>query len=397
MKTVGIICEYNPIHLGHVGHIKKTRKIVGEDSAIICVMSGNYVQRGDFAVFSKHVRAAAAVRSGADLVVELPTPYVLLSAEGFARAGVYILDNMGVCEYISFGSESGDLEKLKSAAELVASHEAEEEIKKWLGEGLSYAAALQKAADKAAEGEFSDIFRSPNNVLGIEYLKAINYYNSKLKPLTMTRTGGDHDSDEGYSASRLRKILMNGETPWDLMPEAAAKIYEKEILEGRGPVFMKDYEAPMLSRLRMIEDYSQIPNNSEGIDKRFLKYAMSEPTIEEILAKIKTKRYPMSRIRRMLMCACLGIKAEDSALPPSYIKLLAMNEVGAKLLKSAKENSKLPIITKPAEGKKLFGRAKNLFKTEVSATDFYSLALSSEKERRGGKEWVTSPVVIDLG
>ena len=397
MKTVGIICEYNPIHLGHVGHIEKTRKIVGEDSAIICVMSGNYVQRGDFAVFPKHVRAAAAVCSGADLVVELPTPYVLLSAEGFARAGVYILDNIGVCEYISFGSESGDLEKLKSAAELVASHEAEEEIKKWLGEGLSYAAALQKAADNAAEGEFSDIFRSPNNVLGIEYLKAINYYNSKLKPLTMTRTGGAHDSDEGYSASRLRKILLNGERPWDLMPEAAMKIYEKEIAEGRGPVFMKGYEAPMLSRLRMIEDYSQIPNNSEGIGKRFLKYAMSEPTIEAILGKIKTKRYPMSRLRRMLMCACLGIKAEDSAFPPPYIKLLAMNEVGAKLLKSAKENSKLPIITKPAEGKKLSGRAKDLFKIEVSATDFYSLALSSEKERRGGKEWVTSPVVIDLG
>ncbi|MCL2201559.1 MAG: nucleotidyltransferase family protein, partial [Oscillospiraceae bacterium] len=327
MIVAGIISEYNPFHLGHLGHFEKTRAALGGDCAIVCVMSGNYVQRGEPAIFGKHPRAEAAVRCGADLVIELPTPYALSSAEGFARGGVFLLNGLGVCDAISFGSEYGKLEPLAQGAKAVVSREADELILEWLGKGLSYAAARQKAAD-ALMGSGSEVFRSPNNLLGIEYLKALAKYNSKLTPVTVTRTGGEHDGDSGYSASRLRKILYEGGLPWDDMPGQASGIFKKEMQEGRGPVCIKGLEPAVLSRLRMIWDFSLLPGVSEGLDRRFAKFAAAEPTVEQVQEKIKTKRYAMSRIRRMIMCACLGITEQDSAAPPPYIRVLAMNETG---------------------------------------------------------------------
>ena len=150
-------------------------------------------------------------------------------------------------------------------------------------------------------------------------MKAIAGYGSPLKAITVKRTGGAHDGDAGFSASALRRKLILGEKPWADMPRAASEVYMQEISEGRGPVSMASYELALLSRLRAAREFSGLPGVSEGLDRRFLKYAASEPTIEGILEKVKTKRYAMSRIRRMLMCACLGITAEDVREPPPYI------------------------------------------------------------------------------
>jgi len=229
MKIAGIICEYNPLHLGHTGHMEKTRLALGADCAIVCVMSGNFVQRGDFAIFNKNARAKAAIQCGADLVIELPLPYALSSAEGFAGAGVYLLDRLGVCDYITFGSESGDIGALTDAAVAIVSKKAETLTKEWLDKGLSYAAAQQKAAD-AVLGARSEVFKYPNNLLGIEYLKAITAYESSLKPITVKRTGDEHDSDAGLSAFVLRKTLMRGDKPWGLMPNGAVVVYMEEII-----------------------------------------------------------------------------------------------------------------------------------------------------------------------
>ena len=394
MKTAGIICEYNPLHPGHIGHIERTRAALGPESAVVCVMSGNFVQRGDFAVFGKHARAEAAVLSGADLVVELPSPYSLSSAESFASAGVYILDKLGVCGYVSFGSESGDIAVLKEVSEAIVTQEAKTIMKEGLGLGLPYASAQQKAAD-AVLGARSDVLRSPNNLLGIEYLKAITTHGSMLRPMTVKRIGGDHDGDMGYSASAIRAKLLLGEKPDMLVPPAATGVFMKEIAQGRGPISMKLYEQAMLSRLRSIKDFSWVAGVSEGIDNRFLRYAASEPTTAKILESVKTKRYAMSRIRRMLICACLGISAADTLAPPSYIRVLAMNSIGVGLLKQARKKAALPIITKPASVKKVAGPAAAMFEKEAAATDFYVLAYREENDRRGGQEWRETPRIVD--
>jgi len=393
MNTVGIICEYNPFHLGHAGHIEKTRQALGEESAVVGIMSGNYVQRGDFAILCKHTRAKMAVLCGVNLVIELPAPYALLSAEGFAKAGVYILDKLGICDFLSFGSESGSIGILRDAARAARSEEAQRSVKEWLDKGLSYASAQQKAADTVF-GERSGVFKSPNNLLGIEYIKALESYGSAIHPLTVYRTGGDHDSETGYSASALRKTLVRDSIPLEFMPGAAAAVCMEDFAEGRGTVFMKRNESAVLSRLRAIKDYSELPYATDGLEYRFKKFAATEPTVASILEKAKTKRYTMSRLRRLLMCAVLGIKAEDSRKPPPYARILAMDSIGMKLLGMARKKTELPVIVKPASVYKLSDHARRIFNLEAAATDLYALAYRDEEKRRGGQEWRQPPVIV---
>jgi len=393
LKTVGIICEYNPFHLGHAGHIEKTKQALGEDVAVICVMSGNFVQRGDFAIFNKHARAEMAIRGGVDLVIELPAPYSLQSAEHFADAGVHILDKLRICDFLSFGSESGDLSILCDFADAISSEDAQSMIKIWLDKGVSYAMAQQKAAD-AIIGEKAEVFNTPNNVLGIEYIKAINSVKSKIRPFTIQRTGGEHDSDTGYSGSGLRKSFFKGEMPSALMTEAAALISEGEIKAGRGPVSFDRFELAVLSRLRGIKDFSDVPGVSEGLESRFLKYASTEYSVGRVLANVKTKRYTMARLRRILMCSILGIKTEHVQAPPPYARVLATNTTGTKLLGKARKKTKIPILTKPASVYNLTKSAISIFELEASATDFYALGYPGEEERVGGREWRQSPVIV---
>ena len=419
MTTAGIIAEFNPFHEGHAFHIRETKRMSGGDCAIVCVMSGNFVQRGDVAVFSKHARAKAAVLGGADLIIEMQTPYALLSAEGFAEAGVRLLDSLGICDYISFGSESGDLEELSLITAALATQEAGKLIKEWLATGLSYALALQNAAD-AIIGARADALKSPNNLLGIEYLKAIMKTGSKMRPLTVKRSGGSHDGDDGFSASAVRKELIlrargaagdvdvndaacgsgdsgDGVVERQLLglpiPYRCAEVYAAEINAGRGPVSMETCEIAILSRLRALTDLSGLQGASEGLDRRLLRFIASEAAVSSILCKVKSKRYAMSRIRRLIISACLGVTAEDTSEPPPYIRALAMNDAGIRLLAEIKKKAQLPIIIKPASAKKLHGRAGDIFRKEVSATDFYVLAYPGQSARAAGQEWRISPEV----
>lgn len=395
MKTAGIICEYNPIHNGHARHIAETRAILGEDGAVVCAMSGNFVQRGDFAVFGKHARAMSAVASGADLIVELPLPYVLSSAEGFARGGVGLLEALGVCTHLSFGSEAGETERLLALAECMLRADMPALIGEELKSGISYARARQKAAERVL-GNKAEILSTPNNILAVEYLKALKEYGSAMVPLTVRRFGAQHDSYGAESASYLRRLLKEGKKPWDLMPAPAAGVLKAEIACGRGPVFMDAAETAVLSRLRMLpeETFARLPDASEGLELRLRRYARSMPTVPLILESAKTKRYAMSRLRRMLLCAVLGVEAEDSASTPPYIRVLAMNQKGMALLRKIKEKTALPVITKPAEAKMLDGRARALFEKESAATDFYVLAYPGYENRTSGQEWTTSPRIL---
>ena len=182
------------------------------------------------------------------------------------------------------------------------------------------------------------------------------------------------------------------------MPESSAVILKREIVSGRGPVFMDTVEAAVLSRLRMLPDtaFAKLPDASEGLELRLMRYAKSMPTLKSIFESTKTKRYAMSRLRRMLLCAVLGVEAEDSAAPPPYIRVLAMNQKGMTLLREINEKSALPVITKPAAAKSLGSIARTLFEKESGATDFYVLAYPNPANRTGGQEWTTSPGIYEV-
>ncbi len=392
MKIVGIICEYNPIHNGHIRQIAATRAAIGDDAAIVCVMSGNFVQRGDIAVFQKHARAAAAIEGGADLVLELPLPYVLSSAENFALGGVRLLNALGSITHLSFGSEAGEIGCLQEAAHCLKTDAADVRIREELKSGASYAAARYLAAQQLM-GKKAEVLKSPNNILAVEYLKAIEATASRMTPVTVRRIGSGHDTNGPESASHLRGLLKKGFAPWDIMPEHAAEIYKEEIACGRGPVFIQALDTALLSRLRLLPDdaYHRLPDATEGLGDRLRRYARTMPTFESVLKATKTKRYALSRLRRMALCAVLSITKEDVRLAPPYIRVLALGNTGRTLLREFNEKSSLPVITKPAAVKSIGGHALSMFQMEAAATDFYVLACPEPSNRTGGQEWIMSP------
>lgn len=402
MKTAGIVCEYNPMHSGHLYQIEKTREILGEDAAIVCVMSGNYVQRGECAVMNKFARAKAAVLSGADLVIELPIPWNISTAERFAAGAVSILDRIGVCTHISFGSETGEIKALQDAAEKLLEPEMDKLIKLELEKGMSYPSARQTALKKLC-GSRADIISQPNNILAVEYLKAILTQESKLIPIAVERIGAGHDSAESnektVSASYIREKLLSGEdieSEKKYLPESVYSVLCEEIAAGRAPVSFENSETAVLSKLRTMSstDFSLLPDGSEGLYFRLYKAASEEPTIKDIIDKTKTKRYAYSRIKRMILFAYLGIRAADAQGLPPYARVLAIGKKGRELIKKMSEKSKVPVIVKPSAGRKLDEYGAKIFELGAKATDLYVLGYKNAGERRGGSEYTTTPFVL---
>ena len=400
MKVAGIISEYNPFHKGHEYHITETRKILGPGCAIVAVMSGNYVQRGDFAIMDKLSRASCALADengeGADLILELPVPYSLSSAEGFARGAVYLISSLGVADYLSFGSESHDISSLNLVAETLLSEDFENELKIQLSKGISFAAARQKAVE-ALLGSNYEQMRSPNDILAIEYLKTLRLLNSKIVPLAVPRRGAGHDREDNAfpSAKQLRDLLLAGEDITSLLPERTAKILTKEIISGRAPVSFKNSERAILAGLRTLSDeqYKKSDSSGEGLWRRLITYAKTENSLESIIEKTKTKRYARARLSRMIMRAYLGVPTEPLPLP-TYIRVLAFNKKGRALLRQAKGACKLPIITKPAHAQRLGGTVADMFRLSAHTTDLFVLAMPEIKNAGGGREWLDGPIII---
>ena len=397
MNTCGIVAEYNPFHAGHAYHIAETRKLLGEDTAIVCAMSGNFVQRGEAAAFSKNARAKAAVRCGADLVLELPLPWAVSSAEGFARGAVGMLAATGVVTHLSFGSESGELKELQQAEEMLRLPEFKDYFSVEVSGGLSFAVARQRAVEKLARKNM-DVFSTPNNILAIEYLKAIHTYDLPLTPVTVARAGAGHDSGETSelpSASFLREKLAVGEEIGVFLPAAAAEVFSEEAAAGRGPVLPAALETAMISRLRMLPKsaFGDLPDAGEGLGNRLYRAVRSESSVQGILESAKSKRYAMSRLRRMLLCAALGITYADCRGMPPYLRVLAANERGLVLLREMQEKATVPVITKPAEIRALDSRTQHIFELESSATDLYVLGFTAEPEKAGDRDWRISPCI----
>ena len=400
MAVCGIVAEYNPFHNGHAYHIAQSRAVLGAEGCVICVMSGNFVQRGSPAVFLKHARADAAVRCGADLVLELPLPWALSSAERFAFGAAALLASTGVVTHLSFGSEGGGLAALERVSVLLARSEIDPLIREALARGLPYAAA-RRAAAEALSGECLDIMSTPNNILGIEYLKALHTLGAPVTPLAVPRRGAGHDAaevgaEDFLSASALRERLAAGGDISGAVPAAALEVFGRETAAGRGPVFAENLDDALLSRLRALpkESFAALPDMSEGLENRLFKAAREAVSFAEAVALAKTKRYAASRLRRAFLGAALGLRGEDAFGAPPYLRVLAANTHGRALLARMRETATLPVVTKPAALRTLCARAKRVFDLEAGATDLYALALPNAAARRGGAEWRTGPVII---
>ena len=331
MDTIGIICEYNPLHSGHKKQIDLLR---GENSAVVCLMSGNFVQRGHPAIIDKTIRAEAAIRCGADLVLELPAVYALSSAEGFAAGGVKILS--GFCSKLCFGAETADRDALMNTAKALLSEEFPPLLRAHLEQGKSFPAARQCALEEM--GLDGTLLESPNNILAVEYCKAILTQKSNLEPMPIHRGGDYHDTQaqlENPSATAIRSLMMEHRYWKSYVPGEAVGLFEQARLHH-----ISAGERAILARLRTMtdEDFEALPYGSEGLWRKLMHACRDHATLDEIIEATKSKRYTRSRIDRMIMCAYLGLTAEDLTAPVPYVRVLALNDRGRVILKQAREH-----------------------------------------------------------
>ena len=383
METAGIVAEYNPFHRGHAWHIAETRRRLGGDAPVVCVMSGHWVQRGECALADKWLRAALALDRGADLVVELPTPWAMASAESFARGAVSLLAATGVVDVLSFGSETGELAPLEEAAAALDAPDYPERLRAALGRGLSFPAARQEAAGAAC-------LSAPNNNLGVEYLRSLRALSSTIRPLTVPRQGAGHDGPAagGFaSASELRRLLRAGRGE-EAAPYLTAP-WSGELAD------MQHIERAVLARLRTMGegDWAALPDGggAEGLPSRLAKAAREAVSLEDFYTRAKTRRYPHARLRRLALAAFLGLRAAERPAAPPYVRVLGLGGRGRALLRRMKDTCPLPVIVKPAQARELDGPARTLFESEARYTDLYGLCFPAP--RPCGAEWIHSPVV----
>ena len=337
MDATGIICEYNPLHMGHKKQLDAV-KATHPDDAIVCLMSGNYVQRGYPAIIDKSLRAKAAILSGADLVLELPITASLSSAEGFAQQGVRILG--AFCKRLCFGAESAGKETLLSTAQALLHPEFPQHLHLALDTGVSFPAARQAALK--AMGVQSDTLCLPNDILATEYCKAILQQGTSMEPMPIVREGCYHDTtidQANPSAAALRECMTGGQDWLEYVPESARAVFADAKLHT-----LPAGEQAILYRLRTMtdEEFAALPYGSEGLWRKLMHNARKFATLEEIITATKSKRYTRTRLDRMVMCAFLGITQEDISAPAPYVRVLAFNDKGRQILKSARETGLFP-------------------------------------------------------
>lgn len=412
MGAIGIVAEYNPFHTGHALQLARTRELLGADLPAVAVMSGSWVQQADCAIADKWTRARLALMGGVDLVLELPTVWAVSSAESFARGAVSILNAAGVVEYLSFGSESGDMEQLRRVAACLDGGEYPALLKEQLDRGLSFPAARQRAAEQLL-GTDAAVLSRPNNTLGIEYLRALHALGSPIRSVTVKREGAGHneaavfsgqmsqeEADQLFwqhnttlSATAIRGYLTEGE--WERMapylPQGGLELLRESAPEL--PVLAR-LERAILARVRTMsaEDWGRLPDAgaAEGLPNRLERAGRECTSMEEFFDLAKTKRYTHSRLRRLVLWAFLGLTAADVPAAPPYLRVLGFSARGQELLKEMKKQAALPILTKPAQAKDLPEPGRRLFQLESRCTDLYDLCRAAP--RPAGEEWTRSPV-----
>lgn len=379
--AVGIIAEFNPFHNGHKYLINTAKEITGE--SVVVIMSGSFVERGGIAVTDKFTRAKAALLCGADLVIELPVTFSHNTAQKFAFGAVTTLAACGIINHIAFGSESGDIQKLTNAAQIISDEptEVSQKIKELIASGISYPKAREKAYEKHID---TSVLKTPNDILALEYIRAIHTNNFDITPIAIKRIGTEHDSskifDNTASASEIRRRILIGENIKPYTPYPDFDVYNPDILDI--PVILN-------MRLTTPQKLAQINEVSEGLENRFIAAANIHSTLPQLCDAVKSKRYTLSRIRRIAYSALLGLTKEVAGLSPSYIRILGMNENGKKLLKEMKNKASLPIIIKPADYK-----GDTIFNLNSKAEDIFSLCAPKQELRIGGNDLRRTPIIL---
>ena len=347
MRNIGIVCEFNPLHNGHKRILDYARELGAE--RVVCVMSGNATQRGELAVLDKYTRAKAAIASGADLVLELPYPWSSASAEYFARAAVSVLS--GFCDTLLFGSECGDIELICRAATLASSEEFREEYRRRTKSG------------EGAAGVYFDMLREAgaplgsNDLLGVEYVRAIGELSADMTPVTLKREGADYNDESidgaSYpSATAIRKMWqeLGFEDSAKHMPRAAYEIYEKAYFEGEMcDVYQLSRAILMYFRLRSPEDLQSYAECEGGIANRLCSLAHECSSLEELYEKLSTKRYTDAKLRRALLFSLTEVTRELLGSLPEYTTLLAADANGRELLSAQRKSGGIKVVTKPAD------------------------------------------------
>lgn len=363
MKIGGIICEYNPFHNGHEYQIKEMRSL--GISHIVSVMSPNVVQRGELSIYDKWYRAKQAVLCGVDLVIELPCPYVLSSASSFALGGISLLKEIG-CDALCFGIENdeADFFSLKQAME---KSEYDSRVKELIKSGLSYPAAMDNALDHHS--------LTPNNILGIEYLKSCKKLKFFPDIITIKRIGTHHDKNEPCdkyaSASLIRELLYSGKDVDIFLPYASETLQPKSEMSKISSALIYKF------RTENAEYISSLPEISEGLENRILRSASVSTSYEEFISSIKSKRYPMAKIKRTLLCGILGCTKEFSHSPPPYIRILAMNSHGKEILAKSAKTSSLPISSSAKDLENISPSISKWIEIEKKSSDLFELSSCS--------------------
>lgn len=383
MKIGGIIAEYNPFHNGHAFQVSEVKK---ECEGVVAVMSGSVVQRGSLAAFDKFFRAEAAVRGGVDLVLELPCAYSLAPAELFAKGAVSVLESTGVVDELYFGSECGDTKELSRIAELMLNEppELSEKIKEKLKDGMGYKAAQLEAYSELVS---PDILGLPNNVLGIEYIKALMSLGSKIKPHALLRKFVNHNDtspSNGFaSGNAIRDIYEQKKDIKAFIPEATHAMYDRAATFDRSKL-----DAIVLYMLRVtgLSVFDSVFDAPPEMVTRILRAIPNSTSLENILTKANSRQFSNARIRRAILSALLNIDGELTTSKPEYLRVLAFNDKGRDILADIKEKTGLPIITKAADYKE----KTPMFNAEVRATELSSIC----RDVKRGLDFITSPIYL---
>lgn len=419
-RVLGIVAEYNPFHKGHLYHLNKAKEMVKPDYTL-AIMSGHFTQRGEPAILDKWARTAMALENGIDLVLELPTLYACQTAEIFAYGAVSTLHYTGLVTHIAFGSEYRDIGLLKNLAQILAKEPPAygRLLKKYLGEGLSYPHARQKALqeyiDQDHEGSKPEIenldpvLSGSNSILAIEYLKALEILKSPIEPLIVPRIGSDYNSPdlegEFSSATAIRREILRkdkAKLPSSALPPPSEKILKEVTNLGRGPISLASFGDMLLCLLRRshTREIANWMDVGEGLENRIKKLALESATLEEFLSKTKTKRYTGTRLQRILIHGLLNIThdmvhQDRQIVNPPYIRILGFNSGATDLLSLLKSRARLPLITKPANYYRHMEREiDKVFELEALASDLYCLSFPEVCERVGGQEYVNGPIII---
>ena len=392
-NVLGIVAEYNPFHNGHLHHLIESKKLTNSDYTI-AVMSGSFTQRGDVSIIDKWSKAQMAIENGVDLVIELPTIYAISSAENFASGAIKILDSLGIVDYLSFGSECNDISILSDVTDVLTNEPSE--YKSLLSHELSRGVSFPKARERALMMYLNDIRRfnnvlsSPNNILGIEYLKALDKQNSKIHPITIKREGSAYNDDSipvdsGFaSATSIRNLCQSHDISilQNFMPENSFNILQDCLDNGHLVKNISEFDKLIIFTLRQMStnEIANLPDVSEGLEFAIKSAVNQCNTTAELLSIINTKRYTQTRLKRIFLYALLGITKKDMQISKTikpYIRILGFNDKGRELISEiSKQNRKLTIISSV---KKFMDSNPNknlklMLEKDILTTNVYTLA-----------------------